>query len=99
MLDFTLRCILLEPSYGEEMKTVKHIAVLLIGWLFIVLGIAGLFLPFLQGILFLIIGLAILSTRSELIRRLLSRVEERYPHHYEHIQAWRTKMTGWFRKG
>ena len=80
------------------MKGVKHILILVIGWLFIALGILGLFLPFLQGILFLIIGLAILSTRSELIRRFLSALEKRYPHHYEHIHAWRVKMTGWFKK-
>jgi len=35
------------------------------------LGVIGLFLPFLQGVLFLAIGLTLLSTESERARRLL----------------------------
>lgn len=35
------------------------------------LGVIGLFLPFLQGILFLIIGLTLLSTESVRARRWL----------------------------
>lgn len=41
------------------------------GGAFLVLGVIGLFLPFLQGILFLIIGLTLLSTESEHARRCL----------------------------
>lgn len=36
------------------------------------LGVVGLFLPFLQGILFLIIGLTLLSSESDRARRLLA---------------------------
>ncbi len=57
----------------------KRIAIEVVGWLFIVLGIAGLFLPVLQGILFLLIGLFILSTQYEWAHRLLHRVRERFP--------------------
>jgi uncharacterized membrane protein YbaN (DUF454 family) len=32
---------------------IKRVAMLVVGWAFILLGIAGLFLPVLQGILFL----------------------------------------------
>lgn len=38
----------------------KKVFVLLLGWGFIALGVVGLFLPVLQGILFLVIGLTIL---------------------------------------
>jgi hypothetical protein len=44
------------------------------------------------------IGLAILSTRSESVKRFLNYLEERYPQHYEHIQAWRRGVRGWFKK-
>ena len=71
---------------------------LIIGWLFIVLGVFGLFLPFLQGILFILIGLAILSSRSEIIKRLLRHLEERYPHHHQRIENWREKIRNWFRR-
>ena len=39
----------------------KRIALLALGWLFVIFGIAGLFLPLLQGVLFLLIGLLILA--------------------------------------
>ena len=70
---------------------------LIIGWFFLGLGILGLFLPILQGVLFIMIGLAILSTRSEKIKRLLKHLEDRYPHHHEQIVIWRKKISKWFR--
>jgi len=77
---------------------IKRIGLLIIGWLFIGLGVIGLFLPFMQGILFILIGLAILSSRSEIIRRFLKHLEERYPHS---MSAWRMESedSRWFKKG
>lgn len=57
----------------------SHYLMLGLGWFFIVLGILGLFLPILQGILFLAIGLVILSRRSPRVRLLLRRLAKRYP--------------------
>jgi uncharacterized protein len=57
----------------------KQIVVLIAGWSFIVLGIVGLILPFLQGVLFLLVGLAILSSEYAWARRLLTKVRERFP--------------------
>ena len=39
------------------------------GWLFIVLGLLGLVLPLLQGVLFLVIGIALVGRRNIVIRR------------------------------
>lgn len=50
-----------------------------LGWGFVVLGVAGLFLPFLQGILFLAIGLIILSGVSPRARLWRQRLVVRYP--------------------
>jgi uncharacterized membrane protein YbaN (DUF454 family) len=80
------------------MDSIKKVGLLIIGWFFIALGILGLFLPFLQGILFILIGLAILSSRSEIIKRFLKHLEERYPQHYERIEIWREKIRNWFGK-
>ena len=57
----------------------KRFAVISTGWVFILLGIVGLFLPVLQGILFILIGLVILSTEYHWARRLLGYVRERFP--------------------
>ncbi len=60
-------------------RTIRRIVVLGLGWIFVVLGVAGLFLPILQGILFLLIGLALLSGESRTARRLLVRLRLRFP--------------------
>lgn len=41
------------------------------------LGVVGLFLPFLQGILFLVIGLTLLSSESEWARHILDWVKRK----------------------
>jgi len=57
----------------------KRVLVVIIGWVFIALGIVGLFLPVLQGILFLLIGLVILSTEYVWAHHLLNKVRQRFP--------------------
>jgi len=57
----------------------KRFAVYVAGWGFILLGIAGLFLPILQGILFILIGLFLLSSVSPWAERLLHRIRARFP--------------------
>jgi uncharacterized membrane protein YbaN (DUF454 family) len=79
------------------MEKFKNSVMLIIGWFFVGLGILGLFLPFLQGVLFIMIGLAILSTRSEKIKRLLKHLEDRYPRHHERVMVWREKIRRWFK--
>ena len=80
------------------MGTIKRIGLLIIGWFFIGLGVIGLFRPFLQGVLFILIGLAILSSRSEVIKRFLKHLEERYPHLHERVEKWKAKIRGWLKK-
>jgi len=80
------------------MEKLKRIGMLIIGWFFVGLGVVGLFLPILQGILFIMIGLAILSSRSEMVKRWLKHLEERHPHHHERMEKWRKRMRGWFKK-
>ena len=60
-------------------KIVKKVAVLCLGWGFVVLGVIGLFLPVLQGMLFLLIGLLILSNEYVWAHRLLQRLRARFP--------------------
>ncbi len=58
---------------------VKRALVLALGWGFILLGIVGLFLPVLQGILFLLIGLIILSSEYVWAHHLISRLRHHFP--------------------
>ena len=57
----------------------KRITIYVAGWAFILLGILGLFLPILQGILFILIGLILLSSVSPWAERLLNRLKRRFP--------------------
>jgi len=57
----------------------KRILILTTGWTFILLGVVGLVLPFLQGVLFILIGLIILSSQYVWARVLLSKLRKRFP--------------------
>jgi uncharacterized membrane protein YbaN (DUF454 family) len=57
----------------------KRILVLIVGWGFVLLGIAGVFLPILQGVLFILIGLIILSSEYVWVHHLLARLKQRFP--------------------
>jgi uncharacterized membrane protein YbaN (DUF454 family) len=71
---------MLDYSFREVMNArIKRIAIYWTGWGFIVLGILGLFLPILQGILFLLIGLSLLSNSSPRAARLLGWLRARFP--------------------
>jgi uncharacterized membrane protein YbaN (DUF454 family) len=50
-----------------------------LGYGFLGLGFLGLFLPILQGVLFLAIGLIILSRHATWAERLLLRLKARFP--------------------
>ncbi len=52
---------------------------LILGWFLVGLGIVGLFVPILQGVLLLSLGLLILSRESPALRRLGRRLGERFP--------------------
>jgi len=69
-------------------KTLIH----MVGWTFILLGIVGLFLPVLQGVLFLLIGLLILSKESQRAKDLLHRIEKRYPVQYRKMHEFNERL-------
>ncbi len=52
---------------------------LVLGWLFLVLGVLGLFLPFLQGLLFLAIGVVLLSRHVPFFDRIRLKMYRRFP--------------------
>lgn len=69
---------------------IKKIGLIVTGWLFIITGVIGLFLPVMQGLLFIFIGLLILSTEYVWAHNLLQNLRKRFPrvasmlHHAEH---------------
>lgn len=69
-----------------------RIALLVFGWLVIILGLAGLLLPGLQGILLLIAGAAILSVASDSVHRRLENMLEHRPRILRRLNSFRSKL-------
>ena len=72
-------------------KHVKRAILDIFGWFFAIIGVVGLLLPVLQGILFLIIGLYLLSLNSEWFNGRLGRLLKKYPrfaHVFEALDAY-----------
>ena len=79
-------------------QTAKKIAAIIVGWAFVVTGVIGLFLPLMQGILFIIIGLTILSTEYVWAHHLLGKLRSRFPRIAIYSDRAREKATYWVRR-
>jgi uncharacterized membrane protein YbaN (DUF454 family) len=77
---------------------IKHILIQVVGWIFIALGVVGLFLPILQGVLFLFIGLIILSTEYAWAHHLLTKIRARFPKLSRTMDEATLKASGWMRR-
>jgi uncharacterized membrane protein YbaN (DUF454 family) len=76
----------------------KRIWVLIAGWSFILLGIAGLVLPFLQGVLFILVGLIILSSQYAWARLWLAKLRKRFPKTGRFADQAAIKATTWLKR-
>lgn len=76
----------------------KHVIKLVLGWALVVLGIAGLVLPILQGFLFLAIGLGILARESPWVCRHVQRLRHRFPNAAAKLDAAEEGTKGWLRR-
>lgn len=61
------------------MGKLSRIKWLIVGGAFVLLGIVGLFLPILQGILFIVIGIMCLSKGSATVRAQKMGFKKRFP--------------------
>ena len=74
---------------------IKKIALLLLGWGFILFGVVGLFLPILQGVLLLIVGLLILSSEYVWAHKLLLKIRTRFPELASQLDEAAVKARRW----
>lgn len=79
-------------------QVVKRVLWIASGWAFLLLGVVGLFLPFVQGILFMMIGLIILSSEYVWAHRLLSHMRERFPRLAGIADRAKDKATHWWHR-
>ena len=80
-------------NFYTDMKShMKRALVLAFGCTFLALGIVGLVLPFLQGILFIIIGILLLSVYSKTIQDGLELHAHRFPKVHELVARIRARI-------
>ena len=72
-----------------------RLAVFLIGGILIVIGVAGLVLPGIQGILTIVLGLAILSLASDFVHRHLHNLLVRWPRAQRTMERFRHRIHSW----
>ena len=78
-----------ETLHLPELPLRVRIAFLVLGWLMLLRGIAGIFLPILQGFAFIFVGLVMLSIASERLHAWLERLLRRRPrirHRYQRLR-------------
>jgi uncharacterized membrane protein YbaN (DUF454 family) len=79
-------------------RHVQRALALTVGWLLIGLGVVGLFLPVLQGVLFILMGLYVLSRESHTARTILHRLRDRHPKAYASMQRAKARvLAAWSR--
>ncbi|MBN1613867.1 MAG: hypothetical protein JW950_05320 [Deltaproteobacteria bacterium] len=80
-------------------QTLKRALRHFFGWFFIILGIIGLFLPFLQGILFIVIGVGILTPEIPLFHKITVRLEARYPEIFKRAHRLKQRFVAFCKGG
>jgi uncharacterized membrane protein YbaN (DUF454 family) len=78
-------------------KHVKRLTIQTIGYACLMLGVAGILLPVLNGIIFLILGLVLLSVYSARAKTLLHRLGRQHPKAEQtviRVERWVLKMVG-----
>ena len=78
--------------------SVKRVLLSVSGWGFLLFGIAGLFQPVMPGVLFILIGLFILSSEYVWARHFLRRLRERFPRVSRKADEARVRLTAWLRR-
>lgn len=72
-----------------------------LGWSFLVLGLLGLFLPFLQGFLFIAFGVFVLRDQHIWAAQRWEWVAQRWPHHVGSVESFdrrvRERAERWWR--
>lgn len=75
-----------------------RLLVLFVGGVLIAIGLAGLFLPGIQGIVTIALGLAVMSLVSDRVHRQLTRLVERWPTVHDKVERFRRRAHGWLSK-
>jgi|SRR6187455_2888024 uncharacterized membrane protein YbaN (DUF454 family) len=82
------------PRFGLATR----VALVIVGWVLVVLGVIGWFLPILQGWLTLFMGLAVLSLTSQRLHGFLRERFRRWPRGWRRLEKFRRRVTRWLHR-
>ncbi|MGB5160235.1 MAG: hypothetical protein WBO69_14065 [Thermoanaerobaculia bacterium] len=82
----------LEEIHIPSLPLVTRMVLLGLSWICLILGLAGLLLPGLQGVLLLLLGMALMSVASDTVHGWMERALHRYPRLQERLQRFRDKI-------
>jgi hypothetical protein len=82
----------LEEIHIPSLPLGTRIVLLGLSWLCLILGLAGLLLPGLQGVLLLLLGMALMSVASDTVHRWMERALHRHPGLQARLQRFRDKI-------
>ena len=71
----------------------KTVVLLTAGWLCILVGTAGLMLPFVPGTVLLLTGVVLISQHYNWARRLLARARVRFPNVWRSLDDYSARLT------
>ncbi len=69
-----------------------------VGWLLVLLGVIGIFLPVLQGGISLALGLALLSIGSQTVHLKLRSLMGRWPRLWRRMEKLRRRLQAWLHR-
>jgi len=81
-----------EPSQ-KPAHPVWRVTKVIIGASLLVLGVIGLFLPILQGVLFLLLGLAVLATENRHAREIVETLKRHHPAPWKQAERWKARLS------
>jgi len=84
-----------EATAAVELPFWPRVGLIVVGVLLLLVGVAGLFLPGIQGIVTILVGVAVLSLVSQRAYRFLRWSLSRWPAALERVEHLREKANGW----
>jgi hypothetical protein len=87
-----------EPEPRPPLSLGIRIGIFVVGWVLILVGVAGLVLPGIQGIVTILAGAALLSLDNELVYRGLRRLLARWPNLWLRVERFRERAHDWLHR-
>ena len=81
-----------QPHPPTHLPTAWRVFFIVAGWLMVLVGVAGLVLPGIQGVFTILLGAALLSVASETAYWLLRASFRRWPHGWRRVERGRRRI-------